>query len=115
MGEKKHINKIAPRIPGQPRENFIYVFCSLCVFFRSLVRFALKTSEKKALSGQRRNGLSKDTLLDDRSSARRLLRSFGAPPEIDFVGVSQETLFENTYREACYGLFFGTILPGTSL
>ena len=33
MGEKKHINKIPPKIPGQPRENFVYVFCSLCVFF----------------------------------------------------------------------------------
>ena len=33
MGEKKHINKIAPKIPGQSCENFIYVFCSLCVFF----------------------------------------------------------------------------------
>ena len=33
MGEKKHINKITPQIPGQSRENFVYVFCSLCVFF----------------------------------------------------------------------------------
>ena len=33
MGEKKHINKIPPKIPGQSRENFVYVFCSLCVFF----------------------------------------------------------------------------------
>ena len=32
MGEKKHINKIPPKIPGQSRENFVYVFCSLCVF-----------------------------------------------------------------------------------
>ena len=35
----------------------------------------------KTLRGQRRNGLSKNTLLDDRFSARRLLRSFGAPPK----------------------------------
>ena len=33
MGEKKHINKIPPQIPGQSRENFVYVFFSLCVFF----------------------------------------------------------------------------------
>ena len=32
-GEKKHINKIPPKIPGQSRENFVYVFFSLCVFF----------------------------------------------------------------------------------
>ena len=32
MGEKKHINKIPPKIPGQSRENFVYVFFSLCVF-----------------------------------------------------------------------------------
>ena len=32
-GRKKHINKIPPKIPGQSRENFVYVFCSLCVFF----------------------------------------------------------------------------------
>ena len=33
MGEKKHINKIPPKIPGQSREIFVYVFFSLCVFF----------------------------------------------------------------------------------
>ena len=33
MGEKKHLNKIPPKIPGQPRENFVYVFFSLCVSF----------------------------------------------------------------------------------
>ena len=38
MGEK-HINKIAPKIPGQSCEHFIYVFCSLCVFFRSIYLF----------------------------------------------------------------------------
>ena len=26
IGEKKHINKILPKIPGQSRENFVYVF-----------------------------------------------------------------------------------------
>ena len=31
-GRKKHINKIPPKIPGQSRENFVYVFSSLCVF-----------------------------------------------------------------------------------
>ena len=34
----------------------------------------------KTLSGQRGNGLSKNTLLDYRFSAQRLRRSFGAPP-----------------------------------
>ena len=33
MGEKKHINKNPPKIPGQSRENFVYVFFSLCFFF----------------------------------------------------------------------------------
>ena len=32
-GGGKRINKIPPKIPGQSRENFVYVFCSLCVFF----------------------------------------------------------------------------------
>ena len=48
-------------------------------FFSAPLRFALKTP--KTLRGQRRNGLSKNTLLDNRFSARRLRRSFGAPPE----------------------------------
>ena len=34
----------------------------------------------KTLRGQRRNGLSENTLLDNRFSARRLRRSFDAPP-----------------------------------
>ena len=33
MGEKKHISKIPPKIPGQSREHFVYGFFSLCVFF----------------------------------------------------------------------------------
>ena len=32
-GGEKHINKIPPKIPGQSRENFVYVFFSLCVLF----------------------------------------------------------------------------------
>ena len=32
-GGEKHINKIPPQIPGQSRENYVYVFFSLCVFF----------------------------------------------------------------------------------
>ena len=32
VGEKKHINKIPPKIPGQSRENFVYGFF-LYVFF----------------------------------------------------------------------------------
>ena len=32
-GGEKHINKIPPKIPGQSREKFVYVFYSLCVFF----------------------------------------------------------------------------------
>ena len=31
-GGEKRINKIPPKIPGQARENFVYVFFSLCVF-----------------------------------------------------------------------------------
>ena len=31
-GGEKHINKIPPKIPGLSRENFVYVFFSLCVF-----------------------------------------------------------------------------------
>ena len=34
MGEKKH-NKIPPKIPGQSREMFVYVFSSLCVFWHN--------------------------------------------------------------------------------
>ena len=30
---RKHISKIPSKIPGQSRENFVYVSCSLCVFF----------------------------------------------------------------------------------
>ena len=41
MGRKKQINKIPPKIPGQSRENMVYVFCSLCVFFRSPQKFRL--------------------------------------------------------------------------
>ena len=33
MGEKKHINKIPPKIPAQSREEFVYVLFSFCVFF----------------------------------------------------------------------------------
>ena len=32
MGEKKHINKIHQKIPGQSREMFVYVFCSSVAF-----------------------------------------------------------------------------------
>ena len=38
MGEKKHINKIPPKIPGQSREHFVYVFFLIVCFF-SLPRF----------------------------------------------------------------------------
>ena len=33
MGRKTHINKIPPKLPGQSRQNFVYVCFSLCVFF----------------------------------------------------------------------------------
>ena len=51
-------------------------------FFSAPLRFALKTPEKvlKTLREQGRNRLSKNTLLDNRFSARRLRRSFGALP-----------------------------------
>ena len=35
-GRKKHINKIPPKIPGQSREHFVYVFFFLYLFFFSL-------------------------------------------------------------------------------
>ena len=35
-GGEKHINKVPPKIPGQSRENVVYVFYSLCVFCFSL-------------------------------------------------------------------------------
>ena len=37
MGEKEHINRIPLKIPGQSCEIFVYVFCSLCVSFRTSV------------------------------------------------------------------------------
>ena len=45
-----------------------------------------KKKKPENLSGQRRNGLSKNTLLDNRFSARHLLRSFGAPPQKKKLG-----------------------------
>ena len=39
-GGEKHINKVPPKIPGQSRENVVYVFCSLCVFFKVYVPFS---------------------------------------------------------------------------
>ena len=50
-----------------------FLLCSLKVF-RTFQFFKERTSR-----GQRRNGLSKNTLLDNRFSARPLRRSFGAP------------------------------------
>ena len=46
MGEEKHINKIPPKIPGQSRENFVYVFCFLCVFFFSFPINALNSEDR---------------------------------------------------------------------
>ena len=40
VGEKKHINKLPPKIPGQSREHFVYVFLSLCVFSLPLCDFS---------------------------------------------------------------------------
>ena len=45
----------------------------------SLPLQGLLLKHMKTLGGQRGNGLSKNTLLDDYFSARRLRRSFGAP------------------------------------
>ena len=50
-----------------------FLLCSLKVFR------AFQVFEEQTLRGQRRNGLSKNTLLDNRFSARPLRRSFGAP------------------------------------
>ena len=33
IGEKKHINKVPPKIPEKSREIFVYVFFSLCFFW----------------------------------------------------------------------------------
>ena len=33
LWERKNINKIPPKVPGQSRESSVYVFFSLCVFF----------------------------------------------------------------------------------
>ena len=33
MGEKKHINEIPPKIPGQSLKMFVYVFFPLCALF----------------------------------------------------------------------------------
>ena len=51
-------------------------------FFSAPLRFVLKNTCEvlKTLRGQSRNGLSKNSLLDNRFCARRLRRSFGAPP-----------------------------------
>ena len=46
MGEKKHTNKIPPKIQGQSRENFVCVFFSLCVFFRSLGEGGVRGARK---------------------------------------------------------------------
>ena len=51
-------------------------------FFSAPVRFALKTSE--SLKWEEKKRTLQNTLLDDRFSARRLLRSFGAPPRLLF-------------------------------
>ena len=37
-GRRKHINKIPPKIPGQSRENFVYVFFFFMCIFRSQSR-----------------------------------------------------------------------------
>ena len=39
LGGEKHINKIPPKIPGQSRESFVYVFFSLCVFCSQFIIF----------------------------------------------------------------------------
>ena len=45
-GEEKHINKVPPKIPGQSRETFVYVFFSLCVFFVPKVLLGKRKSRK---------------------------------------------------------------------
>ena len=40
-GGEKHIDIFPPEILGQSRENFVYVFFSLCVFFRCLTEEVL--------------------------------------------------------------------------
>ena len=50
MGDKKHINKIPPKMPGQSRENVVYVFFLFMCFCRSLFlpRTTTKPDEKFA-------------------------------------------------------------------
>ena len=54
--------------------------------------------QEKTLRGQRRNGLSKNTLLDNRFSARPLRRSFGAPPEVSERGCQRGVAREGLGR-----------------
>ena len=56
----------------------------------------------KTLRGQRGNGLSKNTLLDDRFSARRLRRSFGAPPYIRSVDRASRATVEQCLVQRPY-------------
>ena len=69
-------------------------------FFSVPLKFALKESEN--LEGHRINGLSKNTLLDNRFSARRLLRSFGGPPTFNHLsnGIFMRTSLKH-YKARC--------------
>ena len=62
-------------------------------FYSAPLRFVLKNTWEvlKTLRGQSRNGLSNNTLLDNCFSARRLRRSFGAPPRF-FLSLSKVRL-----------------------
>ena len=52
-GRKTHKNKISPKIPGQSRENFVYVFFFfMCVFFPPRIILRARASPK--IPGQSR-------------------------------------------------------------
>ena len=71
--------RVPVKVPHVHQSSGESAFCMRVAFgMCPTLRFALTTPEN--LKGQRRNGLSKNTRLDNRFSARSLLRSFGAPP-----------------------------------
>ena len=81
-------------------------------FFSVPLRFALETPEN--LKGQRTNGLSKNTLFGRPFSARRLLRSFGAPPRKKFVIWKYPLVRESDLgvQFCSFSHFFGDLRPG---
>ena len=71
-------------------------------FFSAPLRFVLKNTCEvlKTLRGQSRNGLSNNTLLDNRFCARRLRRSLGAPP-FESKSPSEKQISSESLWEGC--------------